>query len=259
MTVERPAFIEAGKGGTPIVFMHGIGGGALCFAREVKRCGSARHALAWDNPGYGASALPDPFDWAALSEALKLLLDYVEAPRAIVYGHSMGGMVAQDFVARFPGRVAALVLSGTTPAFGSRDGKFQEEFLGKRLAPLDAGKSMADLAPGLIQAMVGDAPDPAGLEVMATAMRAVPSETYRAALRNLVTFDRKDDLGAIRVPTLLIAGEKDPNAPPKAMRRMGEAIAGSVYREIPGCGHLINAERPAEHDAILDAFLDGLR
>jgi 3-oxoadipate enol-lactonase len=253
--VERPAFIEAGKGPVPLVFLHGIGSDSSCFAREVARFGQQRHAVAWDAPGYGASAFPDRFDWATLAEAVKVLLDYLGAPTAIIYGHSMGGMVAQEFAARYPERLAALALVGTTPAFGSRDGNFEKEFLGKRLAPLDEGRTLADLAPELVKVMIGDHPSAAGLATAKAATSRLSPDTYRAALKNLVGFDRKGDLARIAVPTLVLAGEKDPNAPARTMKRMAETIKGAAYREIPGCGHLINLEQPEAHDAILDEFL----
>ena len=75
--VERPAFIEAGKGAMPLVFLHGVGSDSSCFAREVAHFGETRHAVAWDCPGYGASAFPARFDWATLAEAVAVLLDFL--------------------------------------------------------------------------------------------------------------------------------------------------------------------------------------
>jgi 3-oxoadipate enol-lactonase len=253
--VERPAFIEAGKGAVPLVFLHGVGSDSSCFAREVGHFGETRHAVAWDAPGYGASAFPARFDWATLAEAVAVLLDFLGAKKAIIYGHSMGGMVAQEFAARYPDRLAALALVGTTPAFGSKDGNFEKEFLGKRLGPLDAGKTLADLAPELVKAMIGDNPNMAGLATAKAATSRLSPDTYRAALKNLVGFDRKAELAGIKVPTLVVAGEKDPNAPAKTMKRMADTIPAATYREIRGCGHLINLEQPEAHDAILEEFL----
>jgi pimeloyl-ACP methyl ester carboxylesterase len=83
-------------------------------------------------------------------------------------------------------------------------------------------------------------------------MAAVPPATYRAAMRVLVGFDRRAWLPAITVPTLVLAGEQDGNAPPAVMQRMAEKIAGARYVELPGAGHLANMEQP-------DAFNDALR
>jgi pimeloyl-ACP methyl ester carboxylesterase len=161
-------------------------------------------------------------------------------------------MVAQEAVATFPQKVDGLVLSATSPAFGKADGAWQQAFLAQRLGPLDAGLTMAELAPALVAAMVGPDAEPAGVKVAIEAMARVPGATYRNALQALVRFDRRDALAWIRVPTLVIAGERDANAPPAVMEKMAARIPGAEYRVLAGCGHLANLERPrAFNDAVL--------
>jgi pimeloyl-ACP methyl ester carboxylesterase len=87
-------------------------------------------------------------------------------------------------------------------------------------------------------------------------MGLVNPSTYRRALEALVTFDRRASLPQIHVPTLLVAGEYDRNAPPAVMRKMAQAIAGSTYYEMPGIGHLQNLEAPEAFDAAVLNFLN---
>jgi pimeloyl-ACP methyl ester carboxylesterase len=147
------------------------------------------------------------------------------------------------------------VLSATSASFGSADGKFQERFLAERLAPLDAGKTPADIAPTTMPKVFADFATPEAIRAAIATMSVVPAATYRAALECLVGFDRRDDLGRIRCPTLLLAGEKDAIAPPKGMQRMAAAIPRGVYREILGVGHLGNLERPDAFNARVAQFL----
>jgi len=83
----------------------------------------------------------------------------------------------------------------------------------------------------------------------------VPSATYRRALECLVTFDRRANLANIHVPTLLIAGEHDRNAPPSVMKKMAAAIPNCSYLEMKGVGHLQNLEAPDDFDGLLLNFL----
>jgi pimeloyl-ACP methyl ester carboxylesterase len=57
------------------------------------------------------------------------------------------------------------------------------------------------------------------------------------------------------VPTLLVAGEHDRNAPPPMMKAMADAIAGSTYIVMKGVGHLQNLEAPDDFDGLLLNFL----
>ena len=96
---------------------------------------------------------------------------------------------------------------------------------------------------------------PEGVRLATHCMGLVPAATYRRALECLVTFDRRANLPNIHVPTLLVAGEHDRNAPPAVMKKMGERIANSTFIEMKGIGHLQNLEAPEEFDGLLLNFL----
>jgi 3-oxoadipate enol-lactonase len=209
-------------------------------------------------PGYGDSAPLEAMTFAALADAVARLLDHLDLGSAVIVGHSMGGMIAQELALRHADRVRALVLANTSAAFGKPGGDWQREFLRQRLRPLDEGKTPADVAPALVPTMLGDDPDPRALERAVACMASISPAAYRAALHCLVEFDRRADLGAIRCPTLVLAGERDRVAPPEVVERLARAIAGARYELLPGVGHLANLERPDVFDAALGPFLDGL-
>lgn len=250
-----PHHIERGNG-PAVVFLHGIGGDAESWLPELEALADRYRAIAWDMPGYGRSpALPE-MTFPALAVASKDLLDKLDIDRAHLVGHSIGAMVALEFAARFPSWVASLTLYATSPAFGKADGDWQQEFLKTRLAPLDAGKRMTELAPSIVESLIGDGPDPDGIARATAAMSRVPEAAYRAAMQCLVTFDQRGSLPGISVPTLVLAGEKDDNAPAAMMERMAAKIPGARFQVIPGAGHLAHFEQPDAFRAALDAFFD---
>lgn len=254
--MRLPAFSTLGSGPT-VLMLHGIGGGHLAFAPQLETFASQGYrAVAWDMPGYGHSAPIEPYTFKGLAQSCIALIEALRpqggpGEAITLLGHSMGGMVAQEVVARRPDLVGRLVLSGTSPAFGKPDGEWQRRFLQERTAPLDAGKTMAELADTLIAQMVGSGHLPEGLRLATHCMSLVPEATYRRALEALLGFDRKAALAQIACPTLLVAGEQDKNAPPAVMRRMAEAIPGADYVEMKGIGHLANLEAPDEFDALV--------
>ena len=258
MSPGVPAYASRGAGDTAVVMLHGVGGGSEAWAPQMDLiAGAGFLAVAWDAPGYGASPAIEPYDLAGLARALESLLDALPARRCVLMGHSMGGMIAQEAVATFPGKIAGLILSATSPAFGKADGAWQREFLAQRLGPLDAGRTMADLAPALVAAMVGPDADPAGVKAATELMSRVPGDSYRKALHALVAFDRRAALPAIRVPTLALAGERDGTAPPAVMEKMAARIPGAEFRVLAGCGHLASLERPRPFNDVVLAWLRG--
>ncbi|MDO9711673.1 alpha/beta fold hydrolase [Paracraurococcus lichenis] len=241
---------------TTITLLHGIGGASW---RPLLPALAPAPVLDWPLPGYAGSPMLAESSFAAWSGALRDRLEAEDIPRVDLIGHSIGGMLAQDFALRFPERVRALVLYATTPAFGGRDPAFAEAFLRDRLAPLDAGHDMAALAREGIPAMLRPGTAPALVEEATAAMAAVPEAAYRATVRTLTTFNRRDDLQRIAAPTLIIGGEKDPLAPPKTLERMRDAIRGARLVVLPGCGHLAHLEDPAGFNAAVRDFLRGVR
>jgi 3-oxoadipate enol-lactonase len=86
-------------------------------------------------------------------------------------------------------------------------------------------------------------------------MGSVPAASYRAMLLALLGFDQRKALGSISVPTLVLSGSNDRNAPAPMMAKMATYIRSSTYVELEGAGHLVNLERPLAFDTALDQFL----
>jgi pimeloyl-ACP methyl ester carboxylesterase len=240
----------------PVLLLHGIGGGRGAWGDAGSATGAALAAaghltLAVDFPGYGLSPTIEPFDLAGLARSVVALIDHLGAGPAVLVGHSMGGMVAQEVAALAPDRLAGLVLASTSPAFGKPGGDWQRDFRQSRFAPLDAGLGMAGLAAQLVPAMVAPGTTPPVLAAAQAMMAGVPEATYRSAVTALVSFDRKANLPAITVPTLVITGEHDRTAAPEVSRRMAERIAGATCTIVPGAGHLLNLEQPQAFNAAL--------
>jgi 3-oxoadipate enol-lactonase len=239
----------------PLVFLHGIGGAARGWIGQLEAFSNRYHAIAWDMPGYGSSQQLAAASILTLAEALKDFLAQVGATKPVLVGHSIGGMIVQQFLVNYPNLAAAVVLAQTTSAFGSSDGEWQKKFIEARLGPLDRGQTMVSMAPSLVEGLIGDAPDEAGLELARACMAAVPPETYRSSMKAMIGFDLRKNIADIRLPTLLLSGSKDNNAPAKTMAKMAAQVRGSTYVELEGVGHLANFERPHEFNEVLSDFL----
>jgi 3-oxoadipate enol-lactonase len=239
----------------PLVFLHGIGGAARAWRGQLDFFRHRYRTVAWDMPGYGGSAPLPTVSIGALAEALQGFLQQVGAMRPILVGHSVGGMIVQQLLAKHSGIASAIVLAQTSPAFGKPDGDWQKAFIEARLGPLDRGETLASLAPSLVKELVGEDPDIGGTELARECMASVPESTYRATMLAMLGFDQRSALKDIVVPTLLLSGSKDKNAPAPMMAKMATFIPSAKYVELEGAGHLANLERPGAFNAALDSFL----
>jgi 3-oxoadipate enol-lactonase len=239
----------------PLVFLHGIGGAARAWRGQLEFFGDRFRTIAWDMPGYGGSAPLPTVTITSLADALQDFLPQAGAIKPVLVGHSIGGMIVQQLLANNPRIANAVVLAQTSPAFGKPDGDWQKAFIGARLGPLDRGETLVSLAPSLVRELVGDDPDPNGMELARDCMAAVPEATYRATMLALMGFDLRSALKNIEVPTLLLSGSRDNNAPAPMIAKMASYIPFAKYVELDGVGHLANLERPEAFNAALDDFL----
>src|ERR1700742_4082213 len=239
----------------PLVFLHGIGGAARAWRGQLDYFADGYHCIAWDMPGYGGSSPLPNVSIASLADALVDFLHATGADRPVIVGHSIGGMIVQQLLTDEPLIANAVVLAQTSPAFGKPDGDWQKQFINARLGPLDRGETLVTLAPSLVKELVGDDPEASGMDLARDCMAAVPEATYRATMLALMGFDLRSALTDIAVPTLVLSGSKDNNAPAPMMAKMASYIPSVRYVELEGVGHLANLERPLAFNAALDQFL----
>ena len=249
------SWLESGDG-PPVVFLHGIGGGAGSWAPQLETLAERYRVIALDLPGYEQYEPLGNLSFPALANALTRFLDHLSLEKVHLVGHSIGGMIAQEFAAGQSGRLCSLTLSATSPAFGNPDGDFQKKFIAARLGPIEAGKTMADIAETVVPELVGAKASPEAIQLAKSCMSKVPPATYSAMMHCLITFDRKADLANIAVPTMVLAGEDDTQAPAPMMERMATRIPGARFVCIPGAGHLANIEQPSVFDSALTTFFD---
>ena len=243
----------------PLGFLHGIGGAARAWRGQLDFFKDQYRAIAWDMPGYGGSSALPSVSIAALADALQDFLQAIGGPRPVLVGHSIGGMVVQQWLTRHPRGAAAVVLAQTSPAFGKAEGDWQKQFIEARLGPLDRGATMKSLAPVLVKELVGNNPDAAGMDIARECMGSVPEASYRAMMLALLGFDQRKALADIAVPTLVLSGSEDKNAPAPMMAKMATYIPEAAYVELEGAGHLVNLEQPKAFNAALDQFFTRIR
>jgi 3-oxoadipate enol-lactonase len=251
-----PGAPRRGPSAQTVLFLHGLGGGAESWRPQLDALSPMVRCLAWSMPGYGRSRSLPVTTIASLAGAAVGLLDAVEVERAVVVGHSLGGFVAQELALSHPDRVERLVLVATTATLGAGPGSsWAEEFRAARLAPLDEGRPMTELARTVVPGLVGpDCPAPV-VRAATKLMGSIAPAAYRAALDAALGWDGRERLATLAVPTLCLAGQLDSLTPPAAVGQLAELIADCRFVVLEGSGHLVPLERPEEVSRQLRSFL----
>lgn len=264
------AVAEAGRGGRPLLLVHGFTGAKEDFTDALDDLAELGwHAVAPDLRGHGDS--PKPTDEAAYSfdsyaADLLALLDALGWSSAVALGHSMGGMVLQTALLREPARFEAAVLMDTSHRVLRADEALVALAIGiartEGMAALMAAQDALDAGEQPLDSDIDrrlKAERPGYLEFSQRKLLASSPVMYAAMLRHLTDAgagrDRLADLARLDLPVLVMVGAHDkPFLSPS--RRLADAIPGAELAVIPDAAHSPQFENTDAWWKALRGFLE---
>lgn len=255
---DRPTLAYHGEGaGPPLVFAHCLGGSRALWTPLIERLRHRYRCIAYDLRGQGESvATPGPCSMADHARDLRELFDHLGIERGVLIGVSMGGMVAQEFAALAPERLAGLVLADTAAGFDAAGRAAWDERMAQvrreGLAPLVETMMARWFTPDFRQNHRQH------VAPIAATLAATEVEAYAAACAAIRDFDMSSRLAKIVVPTLVLCGENDPSTPLPLSRVIADGIAGARLVVLPGLQHLPMVEAPERVSGVIDDFLQSL-
>jgi pimeloyl-ACP methyl ester carboxylesterase len=181
------------------------------------------------------------------------LVDALAIGRVVPVGCAVGAMVATVYAGMQPRHCAGLVLSNP----GFRTGPEARAMLMARAAAVRA-RGMAAVLPGAVDAAFEGCLRDAGYRTWLARFAAQDPEAYARQVEGVLDADVAPWLGAIEVPTLIVAGGRDRLLPVGQARAVAAGIRGSRIEEMPEAAHFIPWQRPAEFAARVGAFLERL-
>lgn len=204
---------------------------------------SGLDAVAVDPPGFGTTPEP-PTAWggAEYAEAVGPVLDEAASPVVLV-GHSFGGRIAVHLAVRHADRVGAVVLTGV-PLLPRGDRSRAKAPIAFRAARWLHGRGLfPDERMEALRRQHGSADYRAATGVMRDVLVRSVNETY------------EDQLRAITCPVHLVWGERDDQVPVEVAERAASMTADASLTVLPGVGHMVPTEAPAELRAAIDRAL----
>lgn len=249
----------AGPESAPVlIFNHSLATSRAMWRSQVAAFAPAYRVVTFDMRGHGESAAPNfPYTLDMLADDVVGVLDCLGVERPAVFvGISIGGMIGQSLGLRHPKRFRALVLANTV----SRMAPEGRAAWDQRIDAIKRDGVEGQVQPTLERWLSAEfrARDPETTRWVADMIRGTPPAGMIGCGHAIKMLDYTDQLGRIALPTLVIAGEKDPGSPVAAAQAIHERIKGSRLEVIPDCLHQTPIEAPARFNRILGDFLAGL-
>ncbi len=222
------------EGSPAVVLVHGLVVSSRYMIPTAQQLAPHHGVYVPDLPGFGRSEKPPSvLDVAGLSDSLAAWMETVGLRSAVLVGNSVGCQVVADLALRHPERVERAVLQGPTMDPEARTTLRQAA----RLA-LDGTREPPSLLPIML------------LDYLSAGLRRSFS-TFQHALKDRI----EEKLPHVRVPTLVVRGERDPIVP----QRWAEGVAGLLPEGrlvvVPGAAHTMNYAAPSELARVVRVFL----
>jgi pimeloyl-ACP methyl ester carboxylesterase len=244
-------FRRHGKGAT-LVMQHGFLGGGGYWVPQLGGFGQTFDVIAPDLPGFAGSAdRPAQDSIEGMAGAVVALIGGLGVDRFHLLGHSMGGMVAQQIALDHPGRVTKLVLYGTAP-LGDLPGRF--ETLEASIARLETAGVEAT-ADRIVRTWFVDGDAAPYYPLCREAGRGTGAEAAVKALRGVKRWDVRSRLGELKMPTLILCGDRDRSISLDQAYALKEGIASSQLCIAPGSAHNVHLEKPELFSQVVRDFL----
>lgn len=247
----------------PLILLHGVGGHAEAYIRNLKAHGEAFNTWAIDMVGHGWTKSPSqPREIPVYVDHILRFMDTQGWDKAHISGESLGGWVAAKIAANHPDRVERVVLN--TAGGSQADPKVMErlkslslqaaadpswDFIKARVEWLMADKSKA--TDDLIACRQAIYAQPGMDQTMRDNIVLQDMETR---LRNLI---QPEEYGSIKAETLVLWTSDDPTADVSEGNRIASMIPGSIFTVMDGCGHWPQWEDVETFDRIHLNFLEG--
>jgi len=241
-----------------MVLNHTLATSRQMWRAQIAHFSPKYRVVSFDMRGHGESAAPDfPYSLEMLADDVVGVLDNlgVEHPAAYI-GISIGGMIGQALGLRHPKRFSALVLCSTT----SRTPPEAQAALDQRIEAVKRDGIEGQVQPTLERWLSAEfrTKDPDTTKWVADMIRGTPATGMVGCLHAIKALDYLEQLQQIALPTLVVAGEKDPGTPVAAAQAIHERIAGSQLAIIPDCLHQTPIEAPDRFNQIVSEFLASL-
>jgi pimeloyl-ACP methyl ester carboxylesterase len=230
----------------PFVFLHSTAGNATQWAAQLRHLRPERRAVALEWRGHGRSAAPVDGDYSfpSVAEDVDEAVDRLGVGGFVLVGHSGGGLVAVQYAADHPERVAGLLLAD--PAGDARQVPVEQmEALLAGLASEAYAQTIGQYWKFLLTGSEG-----AVRERVMSDLRSTPKETvvgYFGALRDYDPLPALGGYGGPRLSVITPAGD--------APFGLHNVDPGLPYTTVTGTGHWLQMDRPDEFNRILDEFL----
>ena len=240
------AYDAAGTGEPALVFLHGWCGDRSFFAPQFDYFSRSHRVVTVDLPGHGQSAIPDEYAIEPFAHAVAELARDLRLGPSVVFGHSIGAMVALALSQVAPELVGAVALIDPPPLSKEVWKGFAPQLITSFTGP-DGPTGRRQF----VEQMFLPTDDPTRRAQIIETMTAVPNDIAIPLVQAIAAFDGMAALGQCEVPVVTISSAVPTNDAASLLAANSTMTLGQTV----GAGHFLQLEVPEQVNPMIERFL----
>ncbi len=234
-----------------IVFIHGWTCDSTFWDAQIMELAARQRVIRIDLPGHGKSDKPTTLQYSVdeFVDAIDAVFQFAGVRRAVLIGHSLGGLTVRHFYRKFPKQVTALVLADSFLGPASKD---LEKDFAQKVKDLQ-GANYKKVAAAMVDTMfVAQSPESVRTDIKQKMLAAKKHVAWKA-LRGMAS-EALYKPDAIKVPVLHFR-VKSPDLDINNEKFLRTFIADLSYQEWDDTGHFLMMEKPEKFNLEVQRFL----
>ncbi|MGI4747452.1 MAG: alpha/beta fold hydrolase [Janthinobacterium lividum] len=249
-------FYQVSGSGTPLVLIHGYPLSGALFSYQQAALSSRFTVITLDLPGFGKSspAVGGNGSPALYARYVLALMDHLNLPKAIIGGHSMGGIITEELYREAPSRFSGMILIDTVAQAAPI--VEQAEWAGYAIQSARQGvpSVLPNIVPMLLTGNTLLTQPAAGTAIQDIIAEASESGMVIGAEALALRPDYTSLLSTIAVPALVVEGVDDGVYPFPIAQAIQTSIPGSTLSLIPNAAHVSIFEQPDAANQAITAW-----
>ena len=248
-------YVEQGPpGGIPVIFLHGLTDSWHSFETVLPNLPNNIRAFALSQRGHGDSDKPsDVYSPEFFADDVAAFIAEKGLGKAVIVGHSFGGVIAQRFALDYPDLTARLVIVSSDAAIGKNPG--MPEFFNEVMQI--KGKPSREFMEQFQMATLSRKIDSAYFNLLVDESLKVPGSVFQQAFKGMMDANYIDQLKRISQPTLILWADKDSMVFREGQETLLKNISGSKWIVYESTGHALHWEYPERFAKDLVDFISG--
>ena len=238
--------------GEPVILLHGYTDSWVSYSTVLPLLDRKYRVYVLDQRGHGESDRPaGAYGFQQFADDVLAFMDVMSINQATIVGHSMGSFVAQHVAVTAPERVKRLVLSGSATTVRNNVvtdlqrevNALKDPIPEKFVRDFQVGMAFQPLPDAFVQAIVKES-------------LTIPARVWREVMAEMLSPKAQVELAKIKVPTLILWGDKETVFPRSEQERLLAALPNARLKVYEDTGHTMHWERPEWFAKDLQEFMN---